>query len=202
MSKSKEQRRRDKIRKHEQHSKQLTLNSIAYGNNFQKKIEEITARKTILINCVSPETKEDELMLRVDFSLLPSSASFSKVKLDLFFEGQILLSVPLGILHSQLLGDSLVYPAVLEMAGIAAGKYKVKVEMYEPWSDCEKLHATSLEILIEHVPFNRKARLVKIPTVRSVTGSDLTVVSSSAKTIYEDLERDSKKESESKRDEW
>jgi hypothetical protein len=202
MSKSKEQRRRDKIRKHEQHSKQLTLNSIAYGNNFQKKIEEIAARKTILINCVSPETKEDELMLRVDFSLLPSSASFSNVNLDLFFEGQILLSVPIGILHSQLLGDSLVYPAVLEMAGIAAGKYKVKVETYEPWSDCEKLHVTSLEILIEHVPFNRKARLVKIPTVRSVAGSDLTVVSSSAKTIYEDLERDSKKESESKRDEW
>jgi hypothetical protein len=43
---------------------------------------------------------------------------------------------------------------------------------------------------------------VKIPTVKSVAGSDLTVVSSSVKDIYREIEQDQKQEAISKRDEW
>jgi len=43
---------------------------------------------------------------------------------------------------------------------------------------------------------------VRIPTVKSVAGSDLTVVSSFAKNIYREIERDQKQEAISKRDEW
>ena len=45
-------------------------------------------------------------------------------------------------------------------------------------------------------------RLVKIPTVKSVVGADLTVVSSTAKNIYREIEQDHKQEAISKRDEW
>jgi esterase/lipase len=44
--------------------------------------------------------------------------------------------------------------------------------------------------------------LVKIPTVKSVAGNDLMVVSSSAKNIYSEIEQDQKQEAISKRDEW
>jgi hypothetical protein len=44
--------------------------------------------------------------------------------------------------------------------------------------------------------------LVKIPTVKSVAGADLTVVSSLAKDIYREIEQDQKQEAISKRDEW
>ena len=74
--------------------------------------------------------------------------------------------------------------------------------MYEPWSSGEKLNFTSKEITVQYVPMTRVARLVKIPTVKSVVGTDLTVVSSSAKDIYHDIEQDQKQESMSKRDEW
>jgi hypothetical protein len=43
---------------------------------------------------------------------------------------------------------------------------------------------------------------VKIPTVKSVAGTDLAVVSSSAKKILSDVEQNLKKESESKKDYW
>ena len=56
--------------------------------------------------------------------------------------------------------------------------------MYEPWSSGEKLNFTSKEMSVQYVPKTREERLVKIPTVKSVAGSDLTVVSSSAKNIY------------------
>jgi hypothetical protein len=74
--------------------------------------------------------------------------------------------------------------------------------MYEPWSSSEKLNFTSKEIAVQYVPQTRSDRLVKIPTVKSAPGTDLTVVSSTAKNIYQDLEQDLKKESISKKDEW
>jgi len=74
--------------------------------------------------------------------------------------------------------------------------------MYEPWSSGEKLNFSFNEITIQYVPQTREARLVKIPTVKSVAGSDLTVVSSTAKNIYRDIEQDQKQEALSKRDEW
>ena len=63
------------------------------------------------------------------------------------------------------------------MKGIAEGNYLIRVEMYEPWSSGEKLNFTSKEIAVQYVPQTRADRLVKIPTVKSVAGTDLTVVS-------------------------
>jgi hypothetical protein len=48
----------------------------------------------------------------------------------------------------------------------------------------------------------RAERYVKIPTMKSVAGSDLVVVSSSAKNIFRKIEEDQKQEPISKRDEW
>jgi hypothetical protein len=88
------------------------------------------------------------------------------------------------------------------MKGIAAGEYQLRVEMYEPWSSGEKLNFTFKEITVQYVPQAREARLVKIPTVKSVAGTDLTIVSSMAKNIYQEIEKDQKQEAISKRDEW
>ena len=74
--------------------------------------------------------------------------------------------------------------------------------MYEPWTSGEKLNFTSKEIAVQYVPQTRAERLVKIPTLKSVAGSNLTVVSSSAKNIYREIEQDQKQEAISKRDEW
>jgi hypothetical protein len=88
------------------------------------------------------------------------------------------------------------------MKGIVAGEYLIRVEMYEPWDSGEKLNFASKEIEVQYVPYTRAERLVKIPTVKSIAGADLTVVSSSAKDIYRDIEQDQKQEAISKRDEW
>ena len=64
------------------------------------------------------------------------------------------------------------------------------------------LNFTAKEIAVQYVPQTRADPLVKIPTVKSVAGADLTVVSSSVKNIYRDIEQDQKQEAISKRDEW
>ncbi len=75
------------------------------------------------------------------------------------------------------------------MKGIVAGEYPIRAEMYEPWSSGEKLNFTFKEIIVQYVQQTREARLVKIPTVKSVAGSDLTVVSSCVKDIYREIEQ-------------
>ena len=88
------------------------------------------------------------------------------------------------------------------MKGMVAGEYLIRVEMYELWSSGEKLNFTTKEVVVQYVPQTRESRLVKIPTVKSVAGAGLTVVSSAAKIIYREIEEDLKKESMSKIDEW
>lgn len=183
-------------------SKQSTLEDISFQFNIERSKEATKPAKAIVINRIADTTKEDELALKVEFTLLPSKVSFSKISLDLYFQDNLLKSTPLHITSSALLGDNLEYSLALDMKGIVEGNYLIRVEMYEPWSSGEKLNFTSKEIAIDYIPQTRESRLVKIPTVKSVAGADLTVVSSAAKDIYREIEKDQKQEALGKRDEW
>jgi hypothetical protein len=199
---TKNQQKREIMKANVSQSKQSTLEDLSFQFDIEKTKEKVSQRKAIVINNIADTTKEDELELKVEFSLLPSKASFSKINLDLYFQEHLLNSTTIGIPQSTLLNDTSEFPLILDMKGIVAGEYMFRVEMYEPWSTSEKLNFTSKEIAIQYVPKTREERLVKIPTVKSVAGSDLTVVSSSAKNIFREIEQDQKQESISKRDEW
>ena len=183
-------------------AKPSTLEDLSFQFNINRSKEATTPNKEIVINRIANISKEDELELKVEFNLLPSKASFSKINLDLYFQDQLLKSIPLHITQSSLLNDSFEYSLILDMKGIAEGSYLFRVEMYELWSSCEKLNFTSKEVFVQYVPQTRESRLVKIPTVKNDAGAGLTVVSSAAKNIYREIEEDLKKESTSKRDEW
>ena len=199
---TKNQQKREIMKVDVKQAKQSTLDNLSFQFNIQKTKGIIKPTKEIIINNITNETKEDELAIKVEFSLLPSKASFSKINLDLYFHEQLLNSTILDIPQSTLLNDRLEYPQIVDMKGMGAGEYLFRIEMYELWSSNEKLNFTAKEIIVQYVPQSRQSRLVKIPTVKSVAGTDLTVVSSSAKNIYHEIEQDLKKESISKRDEW
>jgi hypothetical protein len=183
--------------------KQLTLDNlqndpIKESDNATKPIQE----KQIIITDIGAITREDELALKVGFKLLPSKTAFSKVKSDLAFDNQQISSVLIRIPQSPLAGDDFELTPVLDMKGINAGPHSIKVEMYEPWSNGEKLSFTSKEVTVEYFPQTRESRLIEIPIVKSFGGGDLAVVSESDKNIYREIEETMKKESVSKRDEW
>jgi len=199
---TKAQQKREIMREAVKQLKQSTLDNISYQFNIPKPTITDKPTKAIIIDRIVDETKEDELALEIEFTLLPSKASFSKINLDLYFHEQLLNSTPLCIPQSSLLNDSFEYSLILDMKGIAAGSYLFKVEMYELWPFGEKLNFTAKEFVVQYVPQTRESRLVKIPTVKSDAGAGLTVISSAAKTIYREIEEDLKKESISKKDEW
>jgi hypothetical protein len=199
---TKNQPKREKMKVNVESAKQSTLEDLSFQFNIERSREAIKPKKVIVINKISDITKEDELALKVEFRLLPSKTLFSKINLDLFFQEHLLNSTTISIPQSNLLNDTLEFPLILDMKGIVAGEYLIRVEMYEPWSSGEKLNFTFKEIAVQYVPQTREARLVKIPSLKSVAGTALTVVSSSAKNIYREIEQDQKQEAISKRDEW
>jgi hypothetical protein len=183
--------------------KQLTLDNL-HSVSKEKPIEMPTPIhvKRIIITQIDTLTKEDELELKVSFTLVPSKDSFSKVKLDLWFDNQRIKSFSIMIPQSPLAKNEFELTPVLDMKGIPAGNHSIKLEMYELWSSGEKLLQTFKEVTVDYVPLTRESRLVKVPSVKSVVGADLAVVSESEQDLYRDIEKTTKKEQLSKRDDW
>ena len=202
MDKSKLNRQeKEKAEGQDKELEQSTLDNLSFQFNIQKP-SSIKTEKAIMINRLADTFRENDLELKIEFSLLPSKAFFSKINIDVYFENQLLNSTTLGLPQSPLLNDNFDFPLLLDMRGLSAGTYLIRVEMYEPWSSDEKLNFTLKEIVVDYIPQTKESRLVKIPTIKSVAGSDLTIISSSAKDIYRELQQDLKKETLSKRDEW
>jgi len=200
---TKTQRLREETRAAVKQSKQTTLDSLPkVPKKESAKTVEPMREKQILITEIDTVTKEDELALKVDFRLLPSRTAFSKITSELHFDAQKLKVVRISIPQSPLATNDFELTPMLDMTGITAGLHTIKVEMYEPWSSGEKLTRTSKEVTVEYVPKSREDRLVKIPIVKSIAGTDLAIASDSEKSIYREIEESIKKELFSKRDEW
>ena len=184
-------------------SKQTTLDNLP--EDAKKEIIETVVdkpKKLIVITEIGFVTKEDELALRIEFGLFPSKKLFSKMRADLFFDGQKLRSVSIMIPQSPLARDDFELTSVFDMKGITAGSHIIGVEMFELWDSGEKFTCASKEVWIDYVPLRREDRLIKVPTVKSVAGKDLVVVSESEKNIYREIDENIRKEAVSKRGHW
>ena len=88
------------------------------------------------------------------------------------------------------------------MKGILAGIYTLKVEMYELWSTGERFFQAKKESTVDYVPQTRESKFIKIPTIKSVAGTSLSVISELEKNLYNEIEKTIKKEYVSNRDDW
>jgi hypothetical protein len=179
-------------------SKQITLDKLSEA----AKKEPAKSPKQIVITQIAATIGENELGLKVAFKLHPSKASFSKVHSDLSFNSQHVNSVVMRIPQGPLATDECEYGCVLDMTGITAGAYAVKVELFEQWESGEKMFETTKELTVDYVPKTRQARLIKIPTVKTVAGADLAVGSRIEKDIFEEIGKTQKKEQLNRRDNW
>jgi hypothetical protein len=192
-------RLREKTLAEIKHSKQTTFDSLLTAKENPSKPQN---NKHIIISEISYETKEDDLELKVAFRLVPSRASFSRVFVELFFDGQKLQCYPVRIPQGALSADELEWPAALDMRGIGTGQHIIRAEMYELWNSEERLTLESKEVTINYVPVRRQDRYIKIPIVKKVEREDLEVVSEPTRDVYRQIEKEQKEELLNKRDEW
>jgi len=199
----KTQRLREKMRADVKHSKQTTLNTPPEPPRAEPaKAAAPEQKKEIKITEVSATTRSDELVLKIGFRLLPSRTAFSRVTSDLYFDEEKIDSLRLRVLQGPLATDASEFSSVLDMTGISKGQHILRVEMYELWSSEEKLTSTSKEVTINYVPLRKEDRLVRVPIVKSSGGADLAIISDTEKNIYREIEKEMKRESDSRRDYW
>jgi hypothetical protein len=200
---TKTQRLREKMHADAKHSKQATLDTLTEPHKPEPaKAVLPEQKKQIEITEISIATRDDELVLKIAFRLLPSRTAFSRVTSDLYFDGEKIDSLRLRVLQGPLATDASEFSSVLDMTGIGKGQHKLRVELYELWLSEEKLTSTSKEVTIEYVPLKREDRLVRVPIVKSSAGADLAIISDSEKNIYREIEKEMKREADSKRDYW
>jgi len=181
--------------------KQLTFDNLPSPSTQQDTKINPATQKRIYITHMETTTKVDELALKVSFKLEPSRRAFSKIKANLFFDNTHINSVLIQVLQGPLGTNESEYIWVIDTKGIAEGTYQLKVEMYELWSSGEKFCQTIQETTVNYVPQTRQSRLIKIPFVKSVTGTGITVISDQEKQLYIDMEKIIKKEQLNRRNE-
>ncbi len=200
---TKSQRLREKMRTAVKYSNQSTLDDTPETHKPQPaKPATPKPPKKIEIAEVNTSTRENELVLKIAFRLLPSRTAFSMVTSDLYFDDQKIDSLRLRILQGPLATDTSEFSSVLDMTGIGKGQHILRVEIYELWDSGEKLTSTSKEVAIEYVPLRREDRLVRVPIVKNSAGADLAIISETEKSIYREIEKEMKRESVSRRDNW
>jgi hypothetical protein len=198
-------RLRDKALADVLHAKQATFDSLPTNHpseHLPDRLVNIGQKKQIAITGLVYTVHEKELSLKISFRLSPSKTCFSKVWFVLYFEEKKLSSTCINIPQGPLSGNEFELSPVMDMKGISAGAYAVKVEIYEQWSTGEILTITSKEIQIPYVQVSRQKRFIKLPTVKSFAGTDLLVALDNEKGIYRNIEQGLKKEQVSKRDQW
>ncbi len=196
-------RSRERMREDVKYSKQATLSDKPETRKVQPaKPAAPKPPKKIEITDVNTSLREDELVLKIAFRLLPSRTAFSKLTADLYFDDQKIESLRLRVLQGPLATDDSEFSSVLDMTGIAQGQHNLRVEIYELWSSGERLTSASKEVAIDYIPVRREDRLIKVPIIKSVAGADLAIVTDSEKNIYREIEKDMKEESDSRRDHW
>jgi len=200
---TKSQHLREKMRTAAKQPKQAKLDNIPkLPNKAPAKPVGDGQKKQITITEIAAVTREDELALRIGFKLFPSRATFSKITSDLYFDGKKMGSTRLAIIQGPLATDGSEVTSVLDMKGISSGAHIIRVEMYELWSSGEKLTSASKEVTIEYVPLKREDRLIEVPIIKSIAGTGLAIVSDHEKSIYREIEKEMRRDSFSRRDNW
>jgi hypothetical protein len=185
------------------YSKQSTFGNIPEAKKCDSPTEvPVELRKHIQITNITTSTKEDKLVFKVGFKMLPSKTAFSRLTADVYFDEHKIDCLRFRIIQGPLATDYSEFSFVIDMTGIAKGQHCLRIELYELWSATEKLTCASKEITVQYVPVRREERLIKVPIMKTIAGADLVVVSDSEKNLHREIDENMKKETISKRDEW
>jgi hypothetical protein len=169
-----------------------------FPSEFPKKQKEY--EKHIVITKLDSTLIWDELLLEIDFKLIPNKIVFSKIRADLWFDQKATNSFLFDILHSFGPTNDFTLKTTLDLQGLPSGTHSIKVEMYELWSFLEKHNHTEKEITIEYTPQTKKAMLKEVPIIKKIEGEGIAIVSESEKHIYQEMQETRKKELASERE--
>jgi hypothetical protein len=148
--------------------------------------------KAVTIVDLNAKVKKENLTVDLKFRLSPSKRVFSRIKVDLFFDGQSVKSFYVGIPYYFARQEEFPIRSVLSLKQIKAGTHTIKVEMAGLWplagpSDIK-------ETTIKYKPVFKVSKIKYIPTVKRIEGPAIAVVTEEAKRLYQEMRERWKRE--------
>lgn len=148
--------------------------------------------KAISITDLNTMLKKQDLILDIKFKLAPSKRVFSRMKIDLYFDGQCIKSFYVGIPYYFARKEEFPIRSVLSLKQVRAGKHTIKVELTGLWplagpSDFK-------EATIDYYPTVRVPIVKVIPRVKKIEAPAIVVVTGEVKRLYEEMRKRWKKE--------
>jgi len=156
--------------------------------------------KNVIITEFDATVKRDNLILNVRFELAPSKRIFSRIKADLYFDGQHIKSFYVGIPYYFARQREFPLRSLLSLEEVSAGSHTIKIEMCGLWPYAGP--SDFKETIIEYQPLVKRQITRKIPIIQKIEGPDIAVVTDEAKKLYREMKERWKKEIRATREHW
>jgi hypothetical protein len=143
--------------------------------------------------------KRQELVLYVKFRLTPSKRVFSRMKVNLSFDGELIKTFFMGIPYYFARKEEFPIRSVLSLKQVESGIHTVKVEIVGLWPLGPSV---SKETSFDYYAVAGAPMTKALPRVKKIEGPSIAVVSDKAKKLYEDIEKRRRKEIVASRDKY
>jgi hypothetical protein len=138
-----------------------------------------------------------DLVLYVKFKLAPSKRVFSRIKVDLSFDGTLIKSYFMGIPYYFVKNEELPIRSVLSLKQVESGTHTLKVKMVGLWPLGPSI---SKETSFDYYAIVRTPKTNVLPQVKKIEGPSIAVVSDEAKKLYESMKKTRRRELMASRD--
>lgn len=144
--------------------------------------------------------KKRDLVIDVKFKLAPSKRVFSRMKVDLYFDGQCIKSFYVGIPYYFARKEEFPIRSVLSLKQVDSGMHTIKVEMGGLWPLAGP--PDSREATFDYYPIVRVPIVKAVPTVKKIEGPAIAVVTDDVRKLYKQMRERWKKELIARREKW
>jgi len=136
--------------------------------------------------------KIEDLILNAKFKLAPSKRIFSRIRANLYFDGQLMKTFYLGIPYYLGRQENFPLRSVISLENAKSGPHTIRLEMGGLWPSAEPSEAK--EIAIDYVTLEEREMATAIPIVKKIEGPGVAVVTEDAKRLYQEMRERWKKE--------
>jgi len=156
--------------------------------------------KQISISELNATVKADDLIVEAKFKLASSKRIFSRIKGDLYFNGNHVKSFYLGIPYYLARQEEFPLRSVLSLEEINAGAHTIMLELVGLWPSAGS--SDSKQATFEYQPLAKAIKVREIPKIKKIEGPDIAVLTDEARKLYEQMKERWKKELVSRRERW
>jgi len=154
--------------------------------------------KAVAITDLNAEIEKQDVVVRIRFKMASSKRVFSRIRIDLYFDGKSVKSLYAGIPYYYAQRKESSVLSIISLKHIAPGKHTLKVEVSGLWHLARS--ADSREVTFDYYPIVKERITRAVPVIKRIEGQGVAIVTDEAKRLYKHMREYRKRELATHRD--